>query len=210
MKKAIKSNIVFFLAAFIMLTLSSCAENEKGELEFTWLFWVILIVFVVGGIISYTRTQKEAEERGMSMEELLEEQKRELEKKQMMSGFEVEYLGGYPQWPNPCKVNFSIYQSRILLRKGSDICSISKEDIVAISNEKSGSRSVGKTAAGAIVGGVLTGGIGLIVGGALGARKTDTSEVYITYKYNGVELTINLKPGKNTDKVYSWINSVFA
>ena len=81
---------------------------------------------------------------------------------------------------------------------------------MAISNEKSGHRSVGKTAAGAIVGGVLTGGIGLIVGGALGARKQNTSEVFVTYKYNGVELTLNLKPGKNTDKVYAWINSVFA
>lgn len=210
MKKANQSKIALFLTTSIMLTLSSCTVNEQGELEFTWLFWVILIVFVVGGIISYTSTQKEAEERGMSMEDLLEEKKRENEKKQMLSGFEVEYLGGYPLWPTPSKVNFSIDHSKILLRKGSDICSISKEDIVAISNEKSGSRSVGKTAAGAIVGGVLTGGIGLIVGGALGARKTNTSEVYITYKYNGVELTINLKPGKNTDKVYSWINSVFA
>jgi len=56
----------------------------------------------------------------------------------------------------------------------------------------------------------LTGGLGLIVGGALGARKKDTSEVYVTYRYNGVELTLNLRPGKNADKVYAWINSVFA
>jgi len=184
--------------------------NDEGDLEFTWLFYVLLLVFVVACCISFNRTNKEAKERGISTEELLEERKRENEKKQIESGIEVEYLGGYPKWLTPCKVNFSIFRSRILLRKGSDIVSIPREDIVAISNEKSGHRSVGKTAAGALVGGFLTGGIGLIVGGALGAQRKDTSEVFITYKYNGVELTLNLKPGKNTDQVYSWINSVFA
>lgn len=194
----------------ILLTLSSCTVNDNGEFEFTGLFWILLIAFVVLGIVSYLQKQKEAEEKGLTMEELLEQEKQKAEKKQMREGFEVEYLGGYPKWPTPCKVNFSISQSSILLKKGLDVFTLSKDDIVAISNEKSGSRSIGKAAAGAIVGGVLTGGLGLIVGGALGARKSDTSEVFITYKYNGVELTLNLKPGKNTDKVYSWINSVFA
>ncbi|HAK1261693.1 TPA: hypothetical protein H1115_001028 [Listeria monocytogenes] len=36
-------------------------------------------------------------------------------------------------------------------------------------------RSAGKTATGAIVGGVLTGGIGAIAGGAIGAKKKDIS-----------------------------------
>lgn len=36
------------------------------------------------------------------------------------------------------------------------------------------------------------------------------SENIVTYRYNGVELTLNLRPGKNADKVYAWINSVFA
>lgn len=42
------------------------------------------------------------------------------------------------------------------------------------------SRSVGKTATGAIVGGVLTGGIGALAGGAIGARKKDTSYATIS------------------------------
>ena len=192
------------------LVMSSCAVNEQGDLEFTWLFWALLIGFIVLGIIGYSQNQKEAENRGISVDQLLEEKKKEIEKRQMVTGFDVEYLGGYPQWPTPCKVNFSIENTSIVLRKGSEKFTLPKEDIVAISNEKSGHRSAGKTAAGAIVGGVLTGGIGLIVGGALGARKKNTSEVFVTYKYNGVELTLNLKPGKNADKVYAWINSVFA
>ena len=201
---------LFLIVAVMTLVMSSCAVNEQGDLEFTWLFWALLIGFIVLGVIGYSQNQKEAENRGISVDQLLEGKKKEIEKRQMVTGFDVEYLGGYPQWPTPCKVNFSIENTSIVLRKGSEKFTLPKEDIVAISNEKSGHRSAGKTAAGAIVGGVLTGGIGLIVGGALGARKKNTSEVFVTYKYNGVELTLNLKPGKNADKVYAWINSVFA
>ena len=198
------------MTALMTLVLSSCTVNDRGEFELTWLFWALLIGFAIFFIFGMIHDKKEAEKRGISVEELIEEKKSDIKKRQMSSGFDVDYLGGYPKWPNPCKVNFSIDGSSIVLQKGSESFRIEKDEILAISNEKSGHRSVGKTAAGAIVGGVLTGGIGLIVGGALGARKQNTSEVFVTYKYNGVELTLNLKPGKNTDKVYAWINSVFA
>lgn len=201
---------LFLVGALMAQGLTSCTVNDQGELEFTWVFWIVLVAIVIIVIISYSINKKEADERGISMEQLLEEHKKKDEKRKMTTGFEVEYLGGYPLWPTPCKVNFSIEGSSILLRKGSESFKIPKENILSISNEKSGQRSVGKTAAGALVGGVLTGGIGLIVGGALGARKKNTSEVFVTYKYKATELTLNLKPGKNTDKVYAWINSVFA
>lgn len=201
---------IILMTALMTLVLSSCTVNDRGEFELTWLFWAILIGFAIFFIFGMIHDKKEAEERGISVEELIEEKKKDIKKRQMSTGFDVDYLGGYPKWPNPCKVNFSIDGSSIVLQKGSESFRIEKDEILAISNEKSGHRSVGKTAAGAIVGGVLTGGIGLIVGGALGARKQNTSEVFVTYKYNGVELTLNLKPGKNTDKVYAWINSVFA
>ena len=201
---------IILMTALMTLVLSSCTVNDRGEFELTWLFWALLIGFAIFFIFGMIHDKKEAEKRGISVEELIEEKKSDIKKRQMSSGFDVDYLGGYPKWPNPCKVNFSIDGSSIVLQKGSESFRIEKDEILAISNEKSGHRSVGKTAAGAIVGGVLTGGIGLIVGGALGARKQNTSEVFVTYKYNGVELTLNLKPGKNTDKVYAWINSVFA
>lgn len=210
MKKRNNSNGLYPLMLLILMMFSSCTVNDEGEFELTWLFWVILIAFVVLIISSISKNNKEAAERGISVDELLEEKKNAIKQRQMASGFEVEYLGGYPKWTDPCKVTFCINDSNILLKKGSDLMILNKHDIVSISNEKSAHRSVGKTAAGAVVGGLLTGGVGLIVGGALGARRKDTSEVYITYMYNGVELTLNLKAGKNSDKVYSWINSVFA
>lgn len=192
------------------LIMSSCTMNEEGDIELTWFFWVILAAFSIAIFASIRNTSSKAKQRGISFEEMIEIEKKENEKKEMSSGLDIEYLGGYPKWSTPGKVKFRIDGSNIVLSRGSDITTISRDHIVAISNEKSGHRNVGKTAAGAIVGGVLTGGIGLIVGGALGARKKDTSEVFITYKYNNVELTLNLKPGKNTDKVYAWINSVFS
>ncbi|MBP3289027.1 MAG: hypothetical protein J6L79_07335, partial [Muribaculaceae bacterium] len=136
--------------------------------------------------------------------------RRELEKQQMESGIDVEYLGGYPLWLTPCKVNFNVRNTSIVLRKGSESLVIPKEDIISISNERSGKRNVGKAAAGAILGGVLTGGLGAIAGGAIGAKRLDTSEIFVSYKYNGVELTLDLRPGKNIDKMYSQIYSVFA
>lgn len=53
-------------------------------------------------------------------------------------------------------------------------------------------RSAGKAAVGAIVGGVLTGGIGLIAGAALGGRKRKTASYLIRFddsEYAAVEVT---------------------
>ena len=154
--------------------------------------------------------EKEEPVEKLSRIDRLDEKIKNLERKEMANGLTVEYLGGYPHWTKPGKVNFSVKGSAIHITNGSEKLTLEKELIVAISNEKSSHRNVGKTAAGAIVGGVLTGGIGLIVGGAIGAKKRDTSEMYLTYKYESVELTMHLKTGKKTDKIYSWINSIYA
>lgn len=52
--------------------------------------------------------------------------------------------------------------------------------VTDISWEEKSQRSVGKAAAGAIVGGVLTGGIGALVGAAIGGRSRDSSTAVIT------------------------------
>jgi len=48
-----------------------------------------------------------------------------------------------------------------------------------ISWEPSGSRSVGKTATGAIIGTVVAGPLGTIAGAAIGAKKKDNSTAYV-------------------------------
>lgn len=55
-------------------------------------------------------------------------------------------------------------------------------------------RSVGKAAAGAIVGGVLTGGIGLLAGAALGGRrKEDSTAILVLQDSAGKESKIHIK-----------------
>lgn len=51
--------------------------------------------------------------------------------------------------------------------------------LTSVEWEESHARNVGKAAAGVIVGGVLTGGVGAVVGGAIGAKRKDTSKAYI-------------------------------
>lgn len=210
MKSLFNAKCIVVALMALPFLLSSCTVNDKGEFELTWLFWVILIAFIVMIIYQQIKIHKEAKERGITPLQLMEERRKNNERDLMALGLDVQYLGGYPLWPNPCKVNFSIKDSNIILKKRTEELIISKEMILEISNEKSAHRSVGKTAAGAIIGGALSGGLGLIVGGALGARRNDTSEIFIIYDYNGNELTLHLMPGNNTDKVYAWINSVYA
>jgi len=130
--------------------------------------------------------------------------------------YEIEYLGGHPEWGKPQNVNLTINKIRgyidldprgfLVMGKG---IRIHKENILNVSFENIGSRSVGKTVAGALVGGALTGGIGFLVGGAIGANKKNLSELFLVIKYKERELTVILKTGKNTEKIYSEINSLF-
>lgn len=52
---------------------------------------------------------------------------------------------------------------------------------LGFNKEEKYTRSAGKAAAGAIVGGVLTGGVGAIVGAAVGGRKKDDSVYWIDF-----------------------------
>lgn len=131
--------------------------------------------------------------------------------------YEVEYLGGHPKLAHTGKAYLKVNETgkevqlspRGLLSPVQRV-NIHKENIIDISTEKMSSRSAGKTAAGALIGGVLTGGVGLIVGGALGARKKNKTELYLTINYNEKSFNVILKTGKDTDRIYSEIVSLFA
>jgi hypothetical protein len=64
--------------------------------------------------------------------------------------------------------------------------------------------------AGAIIGGILTGGIGLLAGGALGASAKNKSQLYLTVNHNGMNFNVILKTGRDTNQIYSDICSLFA
>lgn len=66
-------------------------------------------------------------------------------------------------------------------------------------------RSGGKAAAGAIVGGVLTGGLGAIAGAAIGGRRKDDSTATLDFmdiETNDV-FSVQVKPAKNQLKILS-------
>lgn len=66
--------------------------------------------------------------------------------------------------------------------------------VVNVEWEEAHTRSLGKAAAGAVVGGVLTGGIGLIAGAALGGRKKEDSTAVLTLvDQAGQESKIHIK-----------------
>jgi len=114
--------------------------------------------------------------------------------------------------PKPCTVDVDINSvvKFIKLRETGwlgDAASvvIYASEIVNISLDEKSKRSLGKTAAGAIIGGVLTGGIGLVAGGLFGARSKNTSMIYLTIAPNGKEVNIILKAGKQADGLYAEI-----
>ncbi|TEB05195.1 hypothetical protein Psch_02236 [Pelotomaculum schinkii] len=65
--------------------------------------------------------------------------------------------------------------------------------VTSVDWEENATRSAGKAAAGAVVGGLLTGGIGLVAGAAIGGRKRDNSTAVLTLLDGGQEHKLFLK-----------------
>lgn len=64
-------------------------------------------------------------------------------------------------------------------------------------------RSGGKAAAGAIIGGALTGGVGAIAGAAIGGRRKDDSTATLDFMEveTGKVFSVQVKPAKNQLKI---------
>lgn len=66
--------------------------------------------------------------------------------------------------------------------------------------EEKHTRSAGKAAAGAIIGGVLTGGVGAIAGAAIGGRKKEDSTFWMDFAdfETKQEFSVQVKPAKSS------------
>ena len=94
----------------------------------------------------------------------------------------LKYLGGF----NSLKVGKSV---TIKQTGKPHYIKVNNKEVKAVGLEwqKDSKRSLGKGVAGAIIGGALTGGIGALAGGAIGARRKDDSTAILTVMIEGQE-----------------------
>lgn len=120
--------------------------------------------------------------------------------------YSVKYLIGYPGWNDPKAVTVVVGSNaiRIVDSLKNDIV-INGYDIVDISFDAQMKRSGTRAATGALIGGVLTGGIGLLAGAAIGAKAKDKSEMTILFREGDRERTIQLQTKDKTNVLFNSI-----
>lgn len=130
---------------------------------------------------------------------------------------DIKYKGGHPKLPKPftATVETDTFNKEITITNAEFLGAGEKvvldyDEIIHISFDEKSKRSAGKAVTGAIIGGLLTGGIGLLAGAAIGGKRKDVSNLFLTIKYNGLEFEIILYTGKNTEKIYAEIIGMFS
>ncbi len=105
---------------------------------------------------------------------------------------QLNYLGGHPDISRSMLVHVKREDDSLGVYRGKKLlASLPLSTIKGVRLERASSIDVGKTATGAIAGGILLGPLGLIAGSALGARKRkDKSVIVVTVQYESVELQV--------------------
>ncbi len=120
--------------------------------------------------------------------------------------FKQTYELGFPDVKGPKKVYITFHSDEVEFEFSglfSDkTITIPSEDIIYVKLGQESYHSVGKTVGGAVIGTVLSGGLGLIVGAALGGKRRKENRLCLVVNYMGVDCDIFLEPDKNTQKVY--------
>lgn len=132
------------------------------------------------------RIKQEKEQRRQEKLQKLDEKIKESEEKlKYLQTVTLEHLGGYPKIKSGKSVKIVKAPGENAIKLNNYIMTIK-----AIEWSEKGKRSVGKAAAGAIIGGAMTGGLGLIAGAAIGGRKKDDSIIAILINENGIDYTV--------------------
>lgn len=124
---------------------------------------------------------------------------------------DVKYIIGYPGWDSKRSVTVIISNGVIRINSIStkeDIY-INAKDIIDISFDAKSKRSGTRAATGALIGGVLTGGIGLLAGAAIGAAAKDKSEIYLKFKEGNSEREVLLLTKDKTNMIYNEIKKAY-
>lgn len=124
---------------------------------------------------------------------------------------DVKYIIGYPGWDTKRSVKVLISNGVIRIRSiypKADIY-INAKDITDISFDAKEKRSGTRAATGALIGGVLTGGIGLLAGAAIGAAAKDKSEIFLKFKEGNSEREVLLLTKAKTNMIYNEIKAAY-
>lgn len=123
----------------------------------------------------------------------------------------VKYIIGYPGWDSKRTVTLIISDGVIRIKSlyPKDDIYINAKDIIDISFDAKSKRSGARAATGALIGGVLTGGIGLLAGAAIGAAAKDKSELYLKFKEGSHDYEILLLTKDKTNMVYHEIKEAY-
>lgn len=126
--------------------------------------------------------------------------------------FKVKYLIGYPGWDSKKNVTVVIAKDamRIAEPYTKNEIVIKAKDILDVSFDAKSKRSGTRAATGALIGGVLTGGIGLLAGAALGAQAKDKSELVLLFDEKGRERTVVLQTKEQTNAIFNAIQDAVA
>lgn len=127
-----------------------------------------------------------------------------------MAKLKLHYLGGHPEFPKAQEVTIERLGHTLKIAAGGLFgkgITIPLTDIQGLTMQKGYKRSVGKAAAGAIIGGVLTGGVGAIAGAAIGGRSRDNSVIVLTVDFDGMSVDL-LFTGNNAARQYSAFSSL--
>jgi hypothetical protein len=108
-----------------------------------------------------------------------------------------EYLGGHPDLVAGEIIVWKGEKNMLILQQNTGNSYKYKIHVTHIEWDEQGQRSLGKAAVGAIVGGVLTGGVGAIAGAAIGGRKKDNSLAIVRYRDGDVEREIYFRADAN-------------
>jgi hypothetical protein len=119
--------------------------------------------------------------------------------------FSEKYEGGLPDIQRPTDVQIVFSGSELSITPigffNQKKIVLVPEQIIEVGLDKQIYRSSGKAAAGAIIGGVLTGGIGLIAGAAIGGKRRTENNLHLIVEQNGREYEVHFKPSKSTQQL---------
>jgi hypothetical protein len=128
--------------------------------------------------------------------------------------FSEKYELGFPdiKGTNPVVIQFRPEQVEFKIISGfsSKKVTLKPDDIIEIGLNQESYRSLGKAATGAIVGGLLTGGIGFLAGAAIGGKRKKENQLHLVVNYMGTDCEVIITPSKNIPTIYSELKKLMS